>query len=84
MAMSYTASPERQLSSILSSSPVTGSTQTLDAYMVTASTALSQIMGLEAGAPLVYMRRLFLANAKPIAISTTHLAHNLCPGILER
>ena len=59
-------------------------TQMLEAYMVSASAAQAQIMGLEAGAPLVHMRRLFIASGKPIAISTTDLAHNLCPGILDR
>ena len=42
-----------------------GQTRILDAYMTSASTALAQIMGLETGAPLVFMRRLLLASTTP-------------------
>jgi GntR family transcriptional regulator len=63
---------------------MTATTKTLEAYMISASTALAQIMGLEPGAPLVYMRRLMMASGNPIAISATYLTHSRCPGILER
>ena len=60
-----------------------GQTRTLDAYMTSASTALAQIMGLEPGAPLVYMRRLLLATETPMGIAHNYLAHHLCPGLLD-
>ncbi len=60
-----------------------GQTRILDAYMTSASTALAQIMGLETGAPLVFMRRLLLASQTPIGISHSYLAHHLCPGLLD-
>jgi GntR family transcriptional regulator len=63
---------------------MTGQSRTLDAYMTTASTALSQIMGLEPGAPLVFMRRLLLAGETPIGIAYSYLAHQLCPGFLDQ
>jgi GntR family transcriptional regulator len=63
---------------------MTGQTRTLDAYMTTASTALSQIMGLDPGAPLVYMRRLLLAGDTPMGIAHNYLAHHLCPGFLDQ
>jgi GntR family transcriptional regulator len=61
-----------------------GNTRTLDSYMTTASTALSQIMGLEPGAPLVFLRRLLLAGDTPIGIAYSYLAHQLCPGFLDQ
>ena len=59
-------------------------TRTLDSYMTTASTALAQIMGLETGAPLVFMRRLLLASETPMGIAHNYLAHHLCPGFLDQ
>jgi GntR family transcriptional regulator len=60
-----------------------GFTRTVDAYMTSASTALAQIMGLETGAPLVFMRRLLLAGDTPMGIAHSYLAHHLCPGLLD-
>jgi GntR family transcriptional regulator len=63
---------------------MTGDARTLESYMVSASTALAQIIGIEPGAPVAFMRRLFMANNKPIAISMAYLNYGLCPGILDR
>lgn len=62
---------------------LTPSARTLEARLTSASSALAQIMGVELDTPLVYFRRLLLANDAPIAISSLYLPHSLCPGILE-
>lgn len=61
-----------------------GHARTLDAYMTSTSTALAQIMGLETGAPLVFMRRLLLASETPMGIAYTYVAHHLSPGLLDQ
>jgi GntR family transcriptional regulator len=55
----------------------------LDSDVITASTALSQIVGLKPGAPLVFLRRLLVANDTPMCIANTYLPHDMCPGILD-
>ena len=55
----------------------------LDSDVITTSTALSQIMGLEPSAPLVYLRRLLAANDTPMCIAITYLPHDMCPGLLD-
>jgi GntR family transcriptional regulator len=44
---------------------------------------LAEALGVRAGAELVRIRRLRLANGQPLAIETSHLPHELCPGILD-
>jgi GntR family transcriptional regulator len=56
----------------------------LEARLVPASTVLAQLLKMPAGAPLVFFRRLQLANGRPHAVTTAHLPHTLCPGILEQ
>jgi len=56
---------------------------TQDAHIEAASTAMAQIMGIEVGAPLVYLMRLMLANSTPMAIARTYLPLSLCPGLLN-
>ena len=59
------------------------SSQVLAAEIVGASTVLAQALDLAVGAPLVYLRRVRLANDEPIAVQTAYLPHALCPGLLE-
>lgn len=51
--------------------------------LLSAPLELAEALGLRAGAELVRIRRLRLADDHPLAIETTHLPHSLCPGILE-
>ena len=44
---------------------------------------LAEALGVRAGAELVRIRRLRLADDHPLAIETSHLPHDLCPGILD-
>ena len=44
---------------------------------------LAEALGVRPGAELVRIRRLRLADDKPLAIETSHLPHALCPGITE-
>ena len=44
---------------------------------------LAEALGLRAGAELVRIRRLRLADGMPLAIETSHLPHAVCPGILD-
>lgn len=44
---------------------------------------LAEALGVRAGAELVRIRRLRLADDQPLAIETSHLPHELCPGLLD-
>ncbi len=44
---------------------------------------MAQTLKLPANAPLVYLRRLRLADGRPHAVNSSYLPHSLCPGILE-
>ena len=57
--------------------------RTLEQELLPASLELAEILGIRPGAELVRLRRLRLADDRPLAIETTHLPHALCPGILE-
>lgn len=59
------------------------STQLLTAKLVSASTVLAQMFGVEHGATLAYLQRLRLGDGKPISILSSYLPHHLCEGILE-
>jgi GntR family transcriptional regulator len=59
------------------------SSRVLAAEIVNASTLLARTLGVDVGAPLVYLRRLRLANHEPMAVQTSYLPHTLCPGLLD-
>ncbi len=59
------------------------SSKVLAAEIVNASTIVAQALSVPAGTPLVYLRRLRLANGEPMALQTNYLLHALCPGLLE-
>jgi GntR family transcriptional regulator len=58
-------------------------TSILDAEIMPASTLMGQTLKLPANTPLVYLRRLRLADGRPHAINISYLPHHLCPGLLE-
>lgn len=60
------------------------SSRILRAEVVSAPTLLAQVLGVEIGAALVYLRRLRLANDEPMAVQDTYLPRALCPDLLER
>lgn len=60
------------------------SSRVLAADIVSASTILAQTLDVIVGTPLVFLRRLRLADGEPIAVQTTYLPHALCPGLLKR
>ena len=55
----------------------------LDAQIIGASTVLAKVLGVGVGAPLVFLRRVRLANSEPIALQIAYLPHALCLGLLE-
>jgi GntR family transcriptional regulator len=59
------------------------SSQVLAAELVGASTVLASALGVEVGTPLIYLRRLRLADGEPMALQGSYLPHALCPGLLE-
>ena len=62
---------------------MTASSKMLAAEIVGASTLLAQALSVPVCAPLVYLRRLRLADGEPMALQTGYLPHPLCPGLLE-
>ena len=56
--------------------------QILAAEIVGASALLAQIFALLPESPLVYLRRLRLADGAPMAIQTAFLPAAICPGLL--
>lgn len=61
----------------------TASSCLLTAELCDASTLLAQALNVAPGTALVHLARLRLADHVPVAIQTTYLRHNLCPGILN-
>jgi GntR family transcriptional regulator len=59
------------------------SSRVLAAELIGASTVLASALGVEVGTPLVYLRRLRLADGDPMALQGSYLPHALCPGLLE-
>jgi GntR family transcriptional regulator len=59
------------------------SSQVLAAEIVGASTVLSNSLGVEVGTPLIYLRRLRLADGVPMALQGSYLPQALCPSLLE-
>lgn len=59
------------------------SSRVLAAEIVNASIVLARTLEVDVGAPLVYLRRLRLANHEPMAVQTSYLPHVLCPGLLD-
>ena len=59
------------------------SSQMLAAEVVSASTMLARVFETDVGAPLIYLRRLRLANNEPIAIQAAYLRAEFCPALLD-
>ncbi len=59
------------------------SSRLLAAQLISATAALARIFAIEVGLPLVYLKRLRLADDQPMALQTAYLPHTLCPGLLE-
>jgi GntR family transcriptional regulator len=59
------------------------SSRVLAAEITNASTVLARTLEVDVGEPLVYLRRLRLANDEPMAVQTSYLPHALCPGLLD-
>lgn len=60
----------------------TPGTEVLSAQVLPASPEMAAHLGLQAGAELVRIERLRLADGEPMSIEVSHLIHALCPGIL--
>jgi len=59
------------------------STEVLSADLIAAPQHIAQKLNVEAGAELVYLERLRLADRTPLAIEESHLLHSFCPGLLK-
>ena len=53
----------------------------IETVVVPAALELAHVFGVEAGAPLVRVKRVRLADDLPLAIETTHVLQRLCPGL---
>ena len=62
---------------------MSASSDVLAARLVPASTVMARTLDVEPGMPLVYLRRLRLADGLPMALQTNYLKSWLCPGLLE-
>jgi len=60
------------------------SSKILASEIIYASTPLASLFKVEVGFPLFYLRRLRLADDKPIAVQASYLRHSRCQGITER
>jgi GntR family transcriptional regulator, N-acetylglucosamine utilization regulator len=59
------------------------SSQVLAGEIVGASTVLASALGVAVGTPLIYLRRLRLADGTPMALQGSYLPCALCPGLLD-
>ena len=57
--------------------------QVLEAELTEAPTVLARALGIEVGTELVFLRRLRLANGRPMALQSNYFVHALCPGLLS-
>ncbi len=62
---------------------MTALSKLLDSRLVSASTSLANILGVVVGHPLVFIRRLRLADNEPMAIQSTFLPSSMVPGLLD-
>jgi len=62
---------------------MTPGSRVLKAVLAPADTTTTRWLQISPGTEIVVLSRIRLANGKPLAIETAHLAHRLCPGILE-
>lgn len=60
------------------------SSRVLAAEILPADPEIASRLHLPFGAEIVVLRRVRLADDRPLALETTHLPHRLCPGLLER
>lgn len=61
----------------------TAASRLLAGEIVYASTLLASLFKAPVGEPLVYLRRLRLADGEPIALQTAYLREAYCPGLLD-
>lgn len=54
----------------------------LEQQLMPASLEMAEALGIRSGAEIVRLRRLRLADDRPLAIETAHLPHAVCPGLL--
>jgi GntR family transcriptional regulator len=59
------------------------SSRVLESDIIRPSTMLAQTLRVAVDTPLVYLRRLRLADGEPMALQTNYLPHALCPGVLK-
>ncbi len=59
------------------------SSRVLQAQLQPASADLATVLRLSAGADLVLLTRVRLADGIPLAVETVHLPHSLCPNLLR-
>ena len=59
-------------------------TKTLEAKLISAPTVIAQILHVEPGAKVIYLRRLRYADGKPFSLYKVYVPHYLCPGILDK
>jgi GntR family transcriptional regulator len=62
---------------------MTASSRLLDRRIVSASTMLASILGVVVGRPLLFLRRLRLADEEPMAIQSAFMPASLVPGLIE-
>jgi GntR family transcriptional regulator, N-acetylglucosamine utilization regulator len=55
----------------------------LEAKLIPADSVLSRRLQIQLGAEVVFLYRLRIMDAEPIAIERAYLPHELCPGILS-
>jgi len=57
--------------------------KTLEAKVIPGEESVTSTMGLKPGDPVVYLKRLMLANNVPLVVERCYLPHALFPGISE-
>lgn len=62
---------------------LTPRTQVLRAEIIPASSYLAQHLQIEVGAEVAYLHRMRYVNESPFSLTTSYMAHQRCPGILN-
>jgi GntR family transcriptional regulator len=77
------ANPLMSFSEDMARRGMKATSQVLEAELTSAPTILAKTLGVEVGSELVHLRRLRLAEGRPMALQTNTLVHTFCPGLLS-
>jgi GntR family transcriptional regulator len=78
------AGPLVSFSEDMASRGMRATSRVLESNLINANPYMARILQVELDQELAFLRRLRLADDRPMAIQSNYIVHQLCPGILQR